>query len=90
VGTSAGRAGTSAGCTGTSGCAETSASYAGTPVQCGGDRTCDQDMGLRQQQQERDEERVDQEREPSHPRQAQVTSNGHKVSVLVLFTRPCT
>ena len=38
---------------------------------------CSQDANLRKQ---RDEERVDREREASHPLQAQVTSNGDKVS----------
>jgi hypothetical protein len=46
----------------------------------------DQDMDLRQQQHQRDEERVDQEREASHPLHAQAMSNGYKVSVVTLLS----
>ena len=49
-------------------------------------------MNLRQEQQQRDEERVacDEECEADHSRRAQLTSNGYKVSVVTLFYRPCT
>src|SRR5712691_2243577 len=43
-------------------------------------------MDLRQQQHQRDEESVDQEREASHPLHAQAMSNGYKVSIVTLLS----
>ena len=51
---------------------------------------CDHNMGLRQQQQQWDEERADKEREASHLHQDQVTSNGYKVSVVTPFSQAST
>ena len=50
----------------------------------------DKDMDLRQKQQERDEGGADKGREASHPRQDQATFNGHKVSLVTLFSRAST